>query len=284
MSNALRMFIRESLTNEAAGQITWMRQAGAKYGGKPTGPAKSNFVTDSFKTLFPNTSAKSAWSALTARRKVKSGAAAAAKSKTSRITARGASYWATFAGLITALGFGLSSNDTGVDEKLGNFYSDLEDIRLSNLERIQKGYQTPEVLSISDSSDVDSLIAKMSENYTRKTNAILNSSKLDDFFNKTELSDSYRNMQSSISMLIDQNAANGDKEELSKFVFAYLLSDSTAEMLSALSNDVDLIQGSKGGLDSGQNSKIEEIMRSIARIENDPEYKASLELMKTITE
>jgi hypothetical protein len=224
---------------------------------------------------------------LTARRKVKSGTASAAKpSKTSRFTARGSSLVASAGGLLTALWYGLSSDDNAEvdDKKIASLYDALEDVRLSNLERIQKGYQTPEVLSISESPDVDSLIAKMSENYTRKTNAVLNSSKLDDFFTKAELSDSYQNMQSNISKIIDQNAEGENKEDLSKFVFAYLLNDSTAEMLSALSNDVDLIQGSKGGLDSGQNSKIEEIMRSIARIENDPEYKASLELMKTITE
>ena len=45
MSNALRMFIRESLISEAVGQKTWIRNAD-KFGSRPAAPPQSNFLTD----------------------------------------------------------------------------------------------------------------------------------------------------------------------------------------------------------------------------------------------
>ena len=64
MSNALRMFIRESLISEAVGQKTWIRNAD-KFGSRPAAPPQSNFLTDMYNKYFPTSTVRSAWSALT---------------------------------------------------------------------------------------------------------------------------------------------------------------------------------------------------------------------------
>jgi hypothetical protein len=146
------------------------------------------------------------------------------------------------------------------------------------------GYQTPAVLEMNDSSDVDVLIAAMSENYTKKTNAILSTRKLDDFFNNSDLTNSYRNMRTGIEGLITDNADAKGRESLSQFVFSYLLEDSPSEISSALFADSELIQGKKGDFSEAQQQKISEIMQTISKIQADPEYKQSFELISSITE
>jgi hypothetical protein len=280
------MFIRESLTNEAVGQVTWIRTGTKGSDGTKT-QETPNFLTDMYKKFFPTTAAKSAWNTLITKRKTKSGAASSAKSATPRLSARSAAIGAGIIGSFIALMKNWSpseDSDAEADEKLSKVFDALENLRIANQDKIQQGFRTPAVINMDDSSNVDTLIASMSENYTKKSNAVVVANKLDDFFTKPDLQSPYHDMESSIDTIIDQNSEGNSQENLKTFVFSYLLSGTANSIMAALSTDVAAIEEKKGALDNSQQTRVTSIIQTIAKIENDPEYQTARDVISSITE
>lgn len=274
MSNTLRLFIRESLTNEAVGQETWIR--------------KDPFITSVTKdsSLTSKTMEKLGAVGKALWGKTKGHAGRAARTRAGRVATAAAGV--SLLGLAIDFGAGwwkkMSDTKSDPDAARDEFEAKIVEIISDNQEEIIKKLRTPSFVAgltlNSDDAAMTKAIDEYEANYEKYASAIIaaaNTKSYDGFFQNIP---AYSSCKAALDTEISAQSSNDPAatKNFKSFVFSYLIYSSIAFCFqisedSACNRDINELTSKNFIADNSSNATLYENFKRVETINIDQSNK-----------